>query len=166
MPLLNYVPERFLGNWKSRARVVHDEMRSLYDGLHRLVIQRRQQAGVMNSIIDRLMNQNGKTPLTFHQISNLAGVTIKGGSDTSAAVLASFVLAMVLHPEICRKAQSDIDVVVPEDQVPDASSFPRLPYVMSIIKEVQRWRPIVGIGVPHQLSEGKISGSRTATCQC
>ena len=155
VPILNWVPERFLGNWKSRAQVVHDEMRQLYDGLHKLVLRRRQRLGSTNSIIDRLLDQRENNPLTDHQISNLAGVTIKGGSDTSASILASFVLAMVLHPEIQKKAQAEIDRVIPDDRVPDVSDSDRLPYVMSIIKETQRWRPIVGIGVPHQLSEGQ-----------
>ena len=154
VPILDWVPERFLGNWKSRARVVHDEMQSLYDGLHKLVLSRRQRVGSTNSIIDRVLDQREKNPLTDHQISMLSGVTIKGGSDTSASILASFVLAMVLHPDIQKKAQAEIDRAVPEDRVPDMSDFERLPYVTSIIKEVQRWRPIVGIGVPHQLSEG------------
>ena len=154
IPILNWVPERFLGNWKSRAKVVHDEMRALYDGLHELVLRRRQRSGSTNSVIDRLLDQQNEAPLTKHQISNLAGVTIKGGSDTSASVLASFVLAMILHPEVQKKAQAEIDEAIPENRIPDDSDYDRLPYVMSIIKETQRWRPIVGVGVPHQLSEG------------
>ncbi|EMC98771.1 hypothetical protein BAUCODRAFT_120072 [Baudoinia panamericana UAMH 10762] len=153
IPALKWVPERFLGNWISRATVVHDEMRALYDGLHELVLRRRERTGPMNSVIDRLLDQQGTTSLTRHQISNLAGVTMKGGSDTSAAVLASFVLAMILHPAIRKKAQAEIDAVIPEDRLPDDTDYDRLPYIMSIIKETQRWRPIVGVGVPHQLSE-------------
>lgn len=155
VPILNWVPEKFFGNWKSRARVVHDEMHDLYNGLRERVLSRRQRTGSTNSIMDRLLDQNEKNGLSTHQISNLAGVTIKGGSDTSASVLASFVLAMVLHPEIQKKAQAEIDRVVPADRIPDISDFGRLPYLMSIIKETQRWRPITGIGVPHQLSDGR-----------
>ena len=113
-------------------------MRALYDGLHQLVLRRRERIGSTNSIIDRLLDQREKTALTDHQISNLAGVTIKGGSDTSASVLASFVLAMVLHPHIQKKAQAEIDGAIPNDRVPDTSDYDRLPYVMSIIKETQR----------------------------
>ncbi|OQO10660.1 hypothetical protein B0A48_03958 [Cryoendolithus antarcticus] len=152
IPALKWVPERFLGNWISRATVVHDEMRRLYDGLQEIVMQRRRRIGTTDSMIDRVLDQQDKSPLTKHQIANLAGVTIKGGSDTSAAILTSFVLAMVLHPEIQKKAQAEIDAVT-GDRIPDDSDYDRLPYVMAVIKEVQRWRPITGIGVPHQLSE-------------
>ncbi|KAF5688731.1 cytochrome 98A9, partial [Fusarium globosum] len=153
IPILNWVPERFLGNWKTRARVVHDAMRDLYDGLEKSVIERRQRIGSANSIVDRILDKNGKNGLTFHEISNLGGVTIKGGSDSSATVLANFVLAMVLHPEIQKKAQEEIDREIPSNHIPDGSDVTRLPYVMAIIKEVQRWRPLGGIGIPHQLSE-------------
>lgn len=130
-------------------------MRDLYDGLHEVVHRRRQRIGSVNSIVDRILDQNEKNALTFHEISNLAGVTIKGGSDTSATVLANFVLAMVLHPDVQKKAQAEIDREVPSDRIPDISDVGRLPYVMSIIKEVQRWRPLGGVGIPHQLSEGQ-----------
>lgn len=155
IPALNWVPERFLGNWKTRARVVHDAMRGLYDGLHEMVLRRRQRIGSANSIIDRILDQNGQNALTPHEISNLAGITIKGGSDTTATVLANFVLAMVLHPDVQKKAHAEIDLEVPSGRIPDASDFVRLPYLMAIIKEAQRWRPLTGVGVPHSLSEGQ-----------
>ncbi|KAJ1328860.1 cytochrome P450 family 619 [Microdochium nivale] len=153
IPALNWVPERFFNNWKSRARAVHDEMRDLYDGLHDTVVRRRQRIGSAGSMVDRMLDQSGEKTLTRHQIANLGGVTIKGGSDTSATTLANFVTAMVLHPEIQKKAQAEIDREVPSDRIPDLSDFGRLPYVMAIIKEVQRWRPVFGIGPPHELSE-------------
>ncbi|EUC43271.1 hypothetical protein COCMIDRAFT_38750 [Bipolaris oryzae ATCC 44560] len=152
-PVLNWVSERFLGNWKSRARVVHDSMRELYDGLHEVVLRRRERIGSINSIVDRILDQNDKSALTFHEISNHAGVAIKGGSDTSATVLFNFALAMVLHPDIQKKAQAEIDREVSSDRIPNISDVGRLSYVMSIIKEVLRWRPVGGIGIPHQLSE-------------
>ncbi|KAF2993165.1 hypothetical protein E8E13_000352 [Curvularia kusanoi] len=49
--------------------------------------------------------------------------------------------------------RDEIDREVPSDRIPDQSDFSRLPYVMSIIKEVQRWRPLGGIAIPHSLSE-------------
>lgn len=130
-------------------------MRDLYDGLHERVVRRRQRIGSVNSMIDRILDQNKQNALTSHQISNLAGVTIKGGSDTSATGLTNFVLAMVTHPDIQKRAQAEIDREIPSDRIPDGSDFRRLPYVMSVIKEVMRWRPIGGTGIPHQLSEGE-----------
>jgi cytochrome P450 len=140
-------------------------MRDLYDGLHNMIIDRRRRIGSVNSMVDRILDQNEKLEFTFHQISNLAGVTIKGGSDTSATVLANFVLAMVLHPEQQKKAQAEIDREIPSDRIPEGPDFVRLPYVMATIKEVQRWRPLGGIGIPHELSEGQYLSGCFKSCR-
>ena len=153
-PLLKYVPERFLGNWVTRANKVHDELHALYDDLVRAVRKRREVVGSKPTVIDRLYDGQEKTGLTDHQIALLAGVTIKGGSDTSASVLTSFVQAMVAFPDVQKRAQAEIDSVVPEDRVPNWEDYEKLPYVAQIVKESHRWRPVAPLSVPHRLSEG------------
>ena len=154
-PFLKYVPQSVFGNWVDRAKKVHDEMHTLYDGLRDLVVQRRHKKGPMNSIMDRLLEQQKANDLTTHQVTLLAGVATKGGSDTSASVLASFVQAMVTWPEVQRKAQAEIDAVIPEDRVPDFDDYEKLPYIAQIIKEAHRWRPVAPLSVPHALSQGE-----------
>ncbi len=155
-PFLKYVPQSMLGDWVNRAAKVHDEMHSLYDGLSELVLERRRKQGSKNSILDRLLDQQKSAELTTHQVTLLAGVATKGGSDTSASVLASFVQAMVTWPEVQKKAQAEIDSVIPEDRVPDFPDYEKLPYIASIIKEAHRWRPVAPLSVPHALSQGKL----------
>ncbi|KAJ9615082.1 hypothetical protein H2200_001156 [Cladophialophora chaetospira] len=152
-PFLKYVPQQFLGNWVTRATKVHDELHALYNGLLSSVMKRREATGSMPSIVDRLLDQQEKTGLTTHQITLLAGVTIKGGSDTSASVLASFVQAMVTYQDVQKKAQAEIDSVVPEDRVPNFDDYEKLPYVAQIVKESHRWRPVAPLSVPHRLAE-------------
>jgi cytochrome P450 family 619 len=156
-PFLKVIPESWLGNWVTRARVVHGHMHSLYIGLLNSVKKRREAIGSQNTVIDRLLDQQEKTGLTTHQITLLAGVTIKGGSDTSASVLTSFVQAMVTFPEVQKKAQAQIDAILGEDQVPDWSDYDKLPYVAQIVKESHRWRPVAPLSVPHALSQGIIT---------
>jgi cytochrome P450 family 619 len=130
-------------------------MHTLYDGLRDLVVQRRRTKGPMNSIMDRLLDQQKANDLTTHQVTLLAGVATKGGSDTSASVLASFVQAMVTWPEVQRKAQAEIDAVISEDRVPDFDDYDKLPFIAQIIKEAHRWRPVAPLSVPHALSQGE-----------
>jgi cytochrome P450 len=154
-PFLQYVPQSVFGNWRDRVKRVHDEMHMLYDNLREAVIERRTVKGKSaNSILDRLLNDQEKEGLTEHQITLLAGVTTKGGSDTSASVLASFVQAMITWPEVQKKAQAEIDSVIGEDRVPDFSDYVNLPYVAAIIKEAHRWRPVAPLSVPHATSQG------------
>ena len=58
----------------------------------------------------------------------------------------SFFLAMMMHPEIQRKAQAEIDRVVGSDRFPTFDDQAHLPYVDAVMKEVLRWRPIGPLG--------------------
>ena len=53
---------------------------------------------------------------------------------------------MVMHPEVQRKAQAEIDRVVGNDRFPTIADQANLPYVDAIAKEVLRWGPIVPVG--------------------
>jgi cytochrome P450 len=50
----------------------------------------------------------------------------------------TFVLAMVLHPEVARKAQEELDTVIGHGRLPEISDKPSLPYANAILKEVLR----------------------------
>lgn len=54
----------------------------------------------------------------------------------------SFFLAMVLHPEVQKKAQQSIDRVC-HGRLPEFSDFHSLPYVHAVLKEVLRWHPVI-----------------------
>ena len=53
---------------------------------------------------------------------------------------------MLLHPDVMRRAQQEIDTVVGRSRMPNFSDEPSLPYVSAIVKEVLRWRPVVPMG--------------------
>lgn len=63
-------------------------------------------------------------------------------SDTVGGALQIFILAMVLHPEVQRKAQDSIDSVC-QGRLPDFSDYDHLPYVHAAIRESLRWWPVV-----------------------
>lgn len=58
---------------------------------------------------------------------------------------------MVLHPEIAKKAQAELDDVVGQDRLPDFSDKAKLPYVCAVVNEVMRWNPVTPAGVPRRL---------------
>lgn len=53
--------------------------------------------------------------------------------------LKTFVLAMVLHPEVFKKAQAEIDRVVGSERLPDYEDRELLPYLDCVLKEVFRY---------------------------
>lgn len=64
--------------------------------------------------------------------------------QTGSAVL-SFFLAMMLHPEIQRRAQAELDFVCPE-RLPEFSDRQNLPYIDALCTELLRWSSIGPIG--------------------
>lgn len=58
----------------------------------------------------------------------------------------SFILAMVLYPDIQRTAQLEIDALTNGDRLPTYADRGRLPYIEALVKEVHRWGPVVPIG--------------------
>ena len=57
----------------------------------------------------------------------------------------SFMLAMTLFPDIQKRAQAEIDIVVGDGRLPSFEDRERLPFVEAIVKEVLRWRPPVPV---------------------
>lgn len=53
----------------------------------------------------------------------------------------SLLLAVLLHPELQRKAQDEIDSVTGRGRFPTFEDRPKLPFVDALCKEVLRWRP-------------------------
>ncbi|OSD03875.1 cytochrome P450 [Trametes coccinea BRFM310] len=82
-------------------------------------------------------------------IKGAAGVIYAAGTDTTVTAMKSFILAMVLHPAVYKKAQAEIDRVVGSDRLPDWEDMDSLPYLDAVLKEVFRWNPPVPLGVPH-----------------
>jgi cytochrome P450 len=57
-----------------------------------------------------------------------------------------FTLAMVLYPDVQKRAQAEIDSVVGKDRLPTFDDRASLPYVDAILREVLRWEPTVPLG--------------------
>ena len=53
---------------------------------------------------------------------------------------------MVLYPDVVRKAQEELDIVVGQDRLPELSDKTSLPYVCAVVKEVLRWYPVTPLG--------------------
>jgi hypothetical protein len=66
-------------------------------------------------------------------------------SQTASSVN-TFILTMILYPEVQRRAQAEIDQVVGNSRLPNFSDEGALPYVQAVLKEVSRWHPVGPLG--------------------
>ncbi|KAK5460820.1 hypothetical protein LTS15_002883 [Exophiala xenobiotica] len=71
-------------------------------------------------------------------------------------MLSSCIQAVVMCPDVAKKAQAEIDAVIGDDRVPNWSDYEKAPYGAAIVEESHRWRPAAPLPVPHALSEGKL----------
>jgi len=80
----------------------------------------------------------------------LAGTMFGAGSETTAAALDVFILAMLCYPDVMKKAQAQIDAVVGRSRLPTFKDYNSLPYVRAIMREILRWRSIAPMSMPHR----------------
>lgn len=50
----------------------------------------------------------------------------------------TFILAMVLHPEVFRNAQEEVHSIIGKNRLPTLEDRPSLPYIECILKETYR----------------------------
>lgn len=99
-PLLKLIPQRFMGNWRSRALEVGDLMTSLYTEVLQRVYDRRSSGINKNSLMDRVLDQQEKNQFNKHQLAFLGGTLMEGGSDTSSSLILAIIQAMTEYPAV------------------------------------------------------------------
>lgn len=67
----------------------------------------------------------------------------------------TFFLAMVLNPDVQRRAQKELDEVVGRDRLPSISdkASGQLKYIEAVVKETLRWNSVAPMGAPHVCTE-------------
>ena len=60
------------------------------------------------------------------------------------------------NPHVQKKAQEEIDRVIGRNRLPGVNDRPDLPYIEAIYRELLRYEPPLGIGLPHSLMEDDI----------
>ncbi|XP_077908773.1 cytochrome P450 2D17 isoform X2 [Ictidomys tridecemlineatus] len=78
-------------------------------------------------------------------VSNL----FSAGMVTTSTTLAWALLLMILHPDVQRRVQQEIDEVIGQVRQPEMGDRDRMPFTMAVIHEVQRFGDLVPLGLPH-----------------
>nr|AAB94568.1 cytochrome P450 2D16 [Cavia porcellus] len=81
-------------------------------------------------------------------VSDLFGA----GMVTTSVTLSWALLLMILHPDVQRHVQEEIDEVIGQVRCPEMADQAHMPFTNAVIHEVQRFADIVPMGVPHMTS--------------
>jgi len=62
--------------------------------------------------------------------------------NQTVAALMTFFVAMLLYPDVQKKAQDELDSVIGRERLPTFDDRPRLPFIDAMCKETLRWHPV------------------------
>lgn len=73
----------------------------------------------------------------------------------TVSAMSSFIMHMMFHPDVQKKAQEEIDRVVGKARLPSVKDEAALPYVTAVLKEVLRATPVTALGSISSLTSTK-----------
>ncbi|KIK32896.1 hypothetical protein CY34DRAFT_748159 [Suillus luteus UH-Slu-Lm8-n1] len=115
------------------------------------------QSSMVAENLRRMEMQEEEAKSAFENALKKAATTaIVASYETTAATLMVFVLAMVLCPDVQKRAQAETDSVIGRDRLPTFKDRASLPYIDAIVRETFRWQPVVPLGVPHAASSDDV----------
>ncbi|KAK7677845.1 hypothetical protein QCA50_019157 [Cerrena zonata] len=141
------------GGFKRKAAVAGKYVRELYDAPYNMVRDNMRKGTARPSFTANLIEQLDRDGRLTHEweenVKGAAAAVYAAGTETTATVMMTFMLAMVRYPDVYRKLQEEINQVVGSERLPDCDDRQALPYTECVIKETYRWRTPVPLGIPH-----------------
>ncbi|PCH43261.1 cytochrome P450 [Wolfiporia cocos MD-104 SS10] len=159
-PILKHVPAwlpgaGFMRDALAARKAVREHIDIPYDAVKNDVISGQAKSSFVSALIAQHLKDDTLTPNIEEDIKGGASGLYIAAAETTATVLTTFILAMVLHPKVYKKAQDEIDRVVGNSRLPDLGDRDSLPYIECVIKELFRWNSPTPLGLPHALTENQ-----------
>ncbi|KAI0330736.1 cytochrome P450 [Cubamyces sp. BRFM 1775] len=155
LPWLRHLPAWCPGGYwqrtlEKRKRVAQQALELPFKAAQDITNQNAAKP-TMLSILSSIQDEN-EQQVTTALTKSITATTFLAGTDTSAVTLLGFICAMLLHPEVQKRAQEELDAVVGSDRLPQFTDRSSLPYVSAVVKESLRWHNVAPLGVPHSCS--------------
>ncbi|OJJ54811.1 hypothetical protein ASPSYDRAFT_210517 [Aspergillus sydowii CBS 593.65] len=152
-PFFQKLPS-FLLPAKKKAMELHKHEKALYKGHWLKAKEDIRNDNIKPCFCIGMNEAQKKDGFSDDQASYISGTLLEAGSDTTSSTLYAFVQAMLLYPDVQRKAQEEIDRVVGPDRLPVMEDLDDLQYIRSCMKETLRWMPTTIMGaVPHAVTQ-------------
>ncbi|TDL17085.1 cytochrome P450 [Rickenella mellea] len=132
---------------------LHKWMNELYIKLFREVAVKMENGTVRECASSRALTPGKSLGLTETELAWAVSAPFTAGVDTTKASSLVFILEMLHHPHIMKKAQEEIDRVIGDKRMPAFADEDQLPYLAALMKESLRWIPIAPSGVPHAVTK-------------
>ncbi|KAI0280920.1 cytochrome P450 [Russula aff. rugulosa BPL654] len=160
-PPLRFVPEWFPGaGFKRLARVAKARGEHMVDGAFDAAKKAMNSEDSMASLVGTLLSSEGPKEMTREEyeytIKWAAGSLYGAGTESTTSSITTFLLTMVLFPDVQKRVQAELDAVVGRKRLPTFEDRASLPYLEATIKESLRFHPPTPLGIAHRLSEDDV----------
>jgi len=158
-PFLQNLPDWFPGaGFKRNAKIWKAEIEGMVNSPFEYFKTSVQNGTALPSFCYSLLEADCKkiNPKEEFDVKWTASTMYASSIDTTIVTISAFILAMVLNPDILKRAQAEIDSVIGKDRLPELGDRDSLPYVSAVFTESLRWSCPSPLGLPHRLMEDDI----------
>ncbi|KAF5310685.1 hypothetical protein D9619_008116 [Psilocybe cf. subviscida] len=153
IPWLKHLPEWLPGmGFKKEAvrwkRLSEAMVNKPFEYAENILRRGEYSTSIASSVLE---NMNEKDVEARTVLRDTLGAMYEAGADTTVSALSTFILAMVLYPEVQRRGREEIEQVIGVSRLPTFEDDKSIPYVDAIVKEVLRWQPVTPLALPHRL---------------
>ncbi|XP_043837527.1 cytochrome P450 1A1-like [Dromiciops gliroides] len=152
IPVLRYLPS-------SKMTVFRDLNEKVTDFVQKLVKEhyKRFEKGCIRDITDSLiehgrekkLDENANVLLSEKKIVNIVLDLFGAGFDTVTTAISWSLMYLVARPEVQKKIQEELDLVIGRERWPKLSDRPQLPYTEAFILETFRHSSFLPFTIPH-----------------
>uniref|UniRef100_A0A452DK26 Cytochrome P450 n=1 Tax=Capra hircus TaxID=9925 RepID=A0A452DK26_CAPHI len=109
---------------------------------------------LIDAFLDEVKEAKGNPESSFNDENLRLVVTdlFSAGMVTTSTTLAWALLLMILHPDVQRRVQQEIDEVIGKVRRPEMGDQALMPFTVAVVHEVQRFADIIPLGLPHMTS--------------
>ncbi|KAL0566671.1 hypothetical protein V5O48_015333 [Marasmius crinis-equi] len=143
---------RWMSGWRRYAEAFFQSYCGYFERMYADVETRMNQGAQEACVATTYLENRDKFGLTDREAAWCATSLYAAGGETTSGQMAWLLQAMVLNPEIQKKAQEQIDRVVGRDRMPTFADIPNLPLISALVTESLRWRGVGPLSVPHRSS--------------
>ncbi|EIN05560.1 cytochrome P450 [Punctularia strigosozonata HHB-11173 SS5] len=152
-PWLKHVPAWFPGAQFKRDAIKwrplsHEMVTWPFEDTKDLMRQGTAKPCILTALLDRITDEEDRAEAELI-VRDVTGVAYADRVGKTISATQTFFLAMVMYPEVQKKAQEELDAITRGTRLPDFDDLGSLPYVSALCKEVMRWQPVVPLAVVH-----------------
>jgi len=112
-------------------------------------VQKQMKDGLVPNCVAAAVLETCQSKEEFDVIAGAAATGYAAGAETTVSSLGMFFQAMLMYPDVQRRAKQEIDAVVGSERLITYDDRSSLPYVEALHREVMRWRPVLPLSVSH-----------------